>query len=279
MGLFSSKQKQSSAQQTGAVEERGSQQQVTVGDDLSGGITFNQIDAGAVEAGLAVAAAATEAALETTENTVEDSFAFAAGSQQAANEIVEDALVFAGEAATQASETVTMAFDAQAVQNQLYADLSQAMTADILAFGGEAQQASYDFAAASVGAVSGLLTQGQNVAAGAIQASNQVALQAMGIVSQNTEIIERTASSAVDALQLGQANALEMVANQAEDNLIFAGGAIQQISDGYTVAMDEIQESAQSESAQGIENVVSLTQNVLLGLAALLGAAIFLARR
>ena len=172
-----------------------------------------------------------------------------------------------------------MAFDAQAVQNQLYADLSQAMTADILAFGGEAQQASYDFAAASVGEVSGLLTQGQNVAAGAIQASNQVALQAMGIVSQNTEIIERTASSAVDALQLGQANALEMVANQAEDNLIFAGGAIQQISDGYTVAMDEIQESAQSESAQGIENVVSLTQNVLLGLAALLGAAIFLARR
>ena len=101
----------------------------------------------------------------------------------------------------------------------------------------------------------------------------------MGIVSQNTEIIERTASSAVDALQLGQANALEMVANQAEDNLIFAGGAITQISDGYTVAMDEISESAQSESAQGIENVVSLTQNVVLGLAALLGAAIFLARR
>ena len=242
------------------------------------------------------------------ETAQENVLAFAAGSQTAAYDFAgeaidaanlerEAALTFAGEAQTAAYGFASNAWDAANEERDAAFDFADdalasanITTQNALIYSGEAQQASYDFASATVGNVAGLLSAGQDIAASAIASNEQIVNTALGIVNSNVGVVERTANSAIDALTLSQAESLETITNQAQDSLVYAGGAMQQLAGGYTVALDElgdqtddslemIVEAAQSESAQGVENVIGLTQNVILGLAALLGATIFFARR
>lgn len=215
----------------------------------------------------------------TDHQAVENAAAIAIASAEGNVAVSNEALELAGDISEQANDIVLSSIENQQETLEDFADLQQANLENVLAFGGEAQQASYDFASATVGNVAGLLSAGQDIAASAIASNESIVNTALGIVNSNVGVVERTANSAIDALTLGQAEALEAITQQAEDSLVYAGGAMQQLSGGYTTALQEIQEAAESEASQGIENVVGLTQNVILGLVAVLGATLFLARR